>query len=78
MDAVSLTREAKWFQRREDGKILCALCPHRCLIAEGGHGICKVRSNSGGSLHLPYYGRISALAVDPIEKKPLYHFYPGS
>ncbi len=70
--------EARWFQRREDGRIACSLCPHRCLIAEGRHGICRVRSNLGGTLRLPYYGRLSALAVDPIEKKPLYHFHPGS
>ncbi len=72
------TPEARWFQRREDGRVACSLCPHRCLVADGGHGICKVRSNTGGTLRLPYYGRISALAVDPIEKKPLYHFHPGS
>jgi len=78
MDVSGLTREARWFQRREDGKIVCSLCPHRCAIAEGAHGICKIRSNAGGVLLLPYYGRVSALAVDPIEKKPLYHFHPGS
>ena len=78
MDDGGLTREARWFQRRDDGKVVCSLCPHRCLIAEGGHGICKVRSNLEGALRLPFYGRLSALAVDPIEKKPLYHFHPGS
>jgi pyruvate formate lyase activating enzyme len=78
MDDGGLTREAQWYERRDDGKVVCALCPHRCLIAPGGHGICKVRSNRGGSLHVPFYGRVSALAVDPIEKKPLYHFHPGA
>ena len=58
--------------------MLCSLCPHQCAIAEGGHGICKVRVNRNGSLALPLYGRVSALAVDPIEKKPLYHFHPGA
>ena len=78
MDDGGLTREALWFTRRADGKAVCSLCPHGCVISEGGHGICKVRFNRGGTLQLPFYGRISALAVDPIEKKPLYHFHPGS
>ena len=78
MDDGGLTREALWFTRRADGKAVCSLCPHGCVISEGGHGVCKVRFNRGGTLRLPFYGRISALAVDPIEKKPLYHFYPGS
>jgi pyruvate formate lyase activating enzyme len=68
----------RFYERREDGRVQCLLCPHRCLIAPGKHGICRVRSNRDGDLELPYYGRLSAVAVDPIEKKPLYHFYPGS
>ncbi|HVO38242.1 MAG TPA: AmmeMemoRadiSam system radical SAM enzyme [Spirochaetia bacterium] len=78
MDDASVTGQARWFDRREDGKVVCSLCPHRCVIAEGSHGTCRVRQNSGGSLTLPFYGRVAALAVDPIEKKPLYHFFPGS
>jgi pyruvate formate lyase activating enzyme len=69
--------EARYFQG-EDGKIRCLLCPNRCLIAPGRHGICGVRTHEDGSLALPFYGKLSAVAVDPIEKKPLYHFYPGS
>ena len=49
----------------------CVLCPHRCLIAPGGHGRCRVRYNQAGELTLPFYGKLSAIAVDPIEKKPL-------
>ena len=71
-------REALWCERRPDGRIACLLCPHACVIAEGGHGICGVRFNRGGSMEIPWYGRISSLSVDPIEKKPLYHFHPGS
>jgi pyruvate formate lyase activating enzyme len=71
-------REALWCERRPDGGIACLLCPHACIITEAGHGICRVRFNRGGALELPFYGRISALSVDPIEKKPLYHFHPGS
>jgi pyruvate formate lyase activating enzyme len=63
---------------RQGAAIRCELCPHACLIAEGRSGICKVRRNEGGSMALPYFGFISSLAMDPIEKKPLYHFLPGS
>ncbi len=60
------------------GKIKCSLCPHNCLIKEGTSGICKVRENEEGTLYARSYGNLSALNFDPIEKKPLYHFYPGS
>jgi pyruvate formate lyase activating enzyme len=66
------------YWRPEDGKIRCLLCPHACLIENGRTGICRVRQAENGELVLPYYGAITALAIDPIEKKPLYHFYPGS
>lgn len=62
----------------KDSKISCVLCPHHCLIEDGERGICMVRENRGGSLYLPFYGVLSAVSTDPIEKKPLYHFYPGS
>jgi pyruvate formate lyase activating enzyme len=58
--------------------VVCELCPHGCRIAPGRSGLCKARRNEGGSLALPYYGLVSSLAVDPIEKKPLHHFLPGS
>lgn len=61
-----------------DGRLECFLCPNHCRIAEGRRGDCLVRENRGGKLALPYYGVLSAVANDPIEKKPLYHFYPGS
>ena len=70
--------QALWFESRPDGKVACLLCPHACVIAEGRHGVCGVRFNKGDRMALPFYGRISSLAVDPIEKKPLYHFHPGS
>jgi pyruvate formate lyase activating enzyme len=59
-------------------RVSCELCPHRCLLAEGKSGLCKTRRNEEGKLVLPYYGQISSLAIDPIEKKPLHHFLPGS
>ncbi|MFP4180503.1 MAG: AmmeMemoRadiSam system radical SAM enzyme [Spirochaetaceae bacterium] len=60
------------------GKLKCTLCPHGCILDEGKSGVCRVRKNQGGELSLPYYGVLSAVSTDPIEKKPLYHFYPGS
>ncbi|MAG13169.1 MAG: AmmeMemoRadiSam system radical SAM enzyme [Spirochaetales bacterium] len=60
-----------------DGYVECRLCPHGCRIAPGHSGICRVRSNEAGVLALPYFGIASGVSMDPIEKKPLYHFYPG-
>ena len=56
----------------------CGLCPHRCRISEGMAGICGVRENRGGTLFAATYGKVAAVAVDPIEKKPLFHFHPGA
>jgi pyruvate formate lyase activating enzyme len=78
MTAGQAVREARWYERRSDGKTACHLCPHACVVSDTHTGVCGVRRNTGGTLALPFYGRISSLAVDPIEKKPLYHFYPGS
>jgi pyruvate formate lyase activating enzyme len=66
-----------WEKLEEGGAVRCGLCPHACLIPPGRHGRCRVRLNRGGVLELPFYGRLSSIAVDPIEKKPLYHFHPG-
>ncbi len=62
----------------KDSRLSCVLCPHHCVIENGDRGICMVRENRSGELYLPYYGVLSAVSIDPIEKKPLYHFYPGS
>ncbi len=56
----------------------CELCHHRCVIKPEASGICGVRYNQDGNLVLPFYGKASALSVDPVEKKPLYHFLPGT
>ena len=61
-----------------DGTIECTLCAHRCRIPMGKPGLCMVRTNDNGSARLPYYAEVSALHVDPIEKKPLYHLHPGA
>jgi len=71
-------REAQYWEPADGGRVHCLLCPNDCRIADGGRGTCGVRRNEGGRLSLPFYGEISSLAVDPIEKKPLYHFHPGA
>jgi pyruvate formate lyase activating enzyme len=63
--------------KKEGGKVRCALCSHRCLIPDGKRGICTVRENQKGRLYSLVYGKLAAVHVDPIEKKPLYHYYPG-
>ncbi|MBI9105433.1 MAG: AmmeMemoRadiSam system radical SAM enzyme [Spirochaetales bacterium] len=55
----------------------CPVCPNNCVIAEGKTGICGVRSSRNGKAFLPYYGVLSAVSTDPVEKKPLYHYHPG-
>jgi pyruvate formate lyase activating enzyme len=62
----------------ENGHVLCGLCPHHCVIAENKCGICGVRCTEDGLLVTRNYREVSSIAIDPIEKKPLYHFYPGS
>jgi pyruvate formate lyase activating enzyme len=71
-------REAMLYDRLEGGKVRCRLCAHGCLIKDGSTGICRVRRNEGGTLRSLVYGRLISTAVDPIEKKPLFHFLPGS
>ena len=61
----------------EDGRIRCALCPWRCLIADGHSGVCGVRRVVAGALEATTYGMVSSVAVDPIEKKPVFHYRPG-
>lgn len=70
--------EARFYEKLKDGRVKCLLCPHKCVISDGKTGYCRVRRNVGGILYTEIYGRISSIAMDPIEKKPLYHFYPGS
>jgi pyruvate formate lyase activating enzyme len=62
--------------QHEGAKVRCLACGHRCLISDGKSGICKVRSNRGGLLHVPW-GYVGALQCDPIEKKPFFHAFPG-
>ena len=70
--------ECGYYQRLEDERIECLLCPHHCKIANGKTGICHSRRNQDGVLISEVYGKPCSLAIDPIEKKPLYHFHPGT
>ncbi|MBU0980927.1 MAG: AmmeMemoRadiSam system radical SAM enzyme [Nanoarchaeota archaeon] len=69
--------EAKYYRLLKD-KVECRLCPHQCKISEGKAGICRVRRNMKGELYSMVYGKSVAANADPIEKKPLFHFKPGS
>ena len=62
----------------QDGRTQCLVCPRQCIMSEGGSGFCNIRQNIDGDIGLISYGYTTGLAVDPIEKKPLYHFLPGS
>ncbi|MGM0568062.1 MAG: AmmeMemoRadiSam system radical SAM enzyme [Elusimicrobiota bacterium] len=73
-----MRKEALLYNKKEEEKVLCRLCSHFCLIEEGKKGKCSVRLNSGGVLYSLAYGRAVAECMDPIEKKPLYHFLPGT
>jgi pyruvate formate lyase activating enzyme len=70
-------KEALYYELLGEKKVHCRLCPHNCVIQEGSRGICNVRVNQGGILFSEIYGKATAIALDPIEKKPLYHYHPG-
>ncbi|MDR3640963.1 MAG: AmmeMemoRadiSam system radical SAM enzyme [Humidesulfovibrio sp.] len=80
----TLTREARFWKPLAPGKagqgasVQCRLCNHFCSIPDGGRGICAVRQNQAGTLYTLVYGLPAAISVDPVEKKPLYHFLPGT
>jgi len=71
-------KEALLYERLDGGRVLCHLCAQGCRIAAGQVGLCQVRRNEGGTLYSLVYGQAISQAVDPIEKKPLFHFFPGS
>ena len=75
---MSKDYEALLYEKLADNKVRCQLCAHHCLIADGKRGICRVRENKAGVLYSIIYGKLIAAHVDPIEKKPMFHFYPGS
>jgi pyruvate formate lyase activating enzyme len=69
---------ARWWHMLDDGRMQCDLCPRDCRLHEGQRGACFVRERTGDAMVLTTYGRSSGFCIDPIEKKPLNHFYPGS
>jgi pyruvate formate lyase activating enzyme len=69
---------ARWWHKLDDNRLQCDLCPRDCKLHEGQRGACFVRANKNGEMILTTYGRSSGFCIDPIEKKPLNHFYPGS
>jgi len=70
--------KGRWWHKLPDGRIQCDLCPRDCKLHEGQRGLCFVRKMEQGEMHLTTYGRSSGFCVDPVEKKPLNHFYPGT
>jgi pyruvate formate lyase activating enzyme len=73
-----MLHEALLYDKLEDKQVRCNLCAHRCKIREGKRGICLVRENRDGKLYTHVYGNLISENIDPIEKKPLFHFFPGS
>jgi pyruvate formate lyase activating enzyme len=73
-----MKKEARFWRSTSEGGVQCFLCPHNCKIGIGGRGVCGVRENENGVLYSLIYGSCSSVAEDPIEKKPLNHFHPGS
>ncbi len=70
--------EAMYYEKRDPGRVVCHLCPNHCHLGESQVGICRARQNRQGKLYALNYGQISSIALDPIEKKPIKRFYPGS
>jgi pyruvate formate lyase activating enzyme len=68
--------EASFYLHLNEKKVQCKLCPHKCVLEEGQHGKCKIRLNCEGKLVTMVKRKVSSLQIDPIEKKPLYHFMP--
>lgn len=73
-----MLKHALYYNKIEESKVHCCLCPHNCVIKPGSRGACRVRENIDGELYSLNYGKITSIALDAIEKKPLSRFYPGS
>jgi len=71
-------KEAMFYKKLEDDKVRCYLCAHHCAVADRKRGKCGVRENRGGTLYSLVYGKLISMNIDPIEKKPLFHFHPES
>lgn len=73
-----MAKQAMFYEKIEDSKVHCSLCPHGCVIKPGAVGICRARKNIRGELYSMNYARVASVSLDRIEKKPLYRFHPGS
>lgn len=73
-----MKKEAMYYEKLENNRVHCFLCPHNCNISQNGRGLCGVRKNIDGVLYSLNYGEVSSIGVDPIEKKPFNRFHPGS
>jgi pyruvate formate lyase activating enzyme len=73
-----MKKEAMFYKKFKDGNVQCFLCAHKCFIEDGNYGFCGVRRNIEGTVYSEVYGKVIAKSIDPIEKKPLYHFLPGT
>jgi len=69
--------EALYYEKLDKKRVHCHLCPNECVIPDAAHGACHVRVNKNGTLYTEVYGKTTGIALDPIEKKPLYHYHPG-
>lgn len=73
-----MDRIAEFWDKKDAKTVQCHLCPHHCVIRDNQSGLCMIRTNRNGELIATGYGEVVSYAIDPIEKKPLYHFYPGT
>ncbi|MBO8131118.1 MAG: AmmeMemoRadiSam system radical SAM enzyme [Candidatus Marinimicrobia bacterium] len=71
-------KEARYYKKIEENIVQCQLCPRECFVSDGNRGYCDVRENQNGTYYTLVYGRLVAIHIDPIEKKPLFHFLPGT
>ncbi|MCM8764907.1 MAG: AmmeMemoRadiSam system radical SAM enzyme [Candidatus Omnitrophica bacterium] len=71
-------KEAMFYEKADNKMVKCNLCPKNCLIPEGSYGFCRARKNIGGTLYAMGYGKPCSVAIDPMEKKPLFHYLPGA
>ena len=77
-DSFGAVVPTKYWHTLDDGRVQCDLCPRFCKLHDGQRGLCFVRANQGNAIVLTSYGRSSGYCIDPIEKKPLNHFLPGT
>jgi len=77
-DDARFRKEARFYEKLTGKTVQCKLCPRGCVVADGERGHCRIRENRGGTYYTLVHGRVCAAHIDPIEKKPFFHFYPGT